>query len=755
MSRRKIIIVSVNLILICLFCFTYGAYALGRYEIETVEFWIPAPNGNSLYGRIVQPQIDRYPNQVFPAVITVPGGTGPGAPLADAPGYRDLAARGFVVVNFNAEGRGSDRPGDWRSEGDEDCNGFTHQDDVKAVVEYAAGLRNVDSNNIGVQTSSLGIAMGAGALGRYAELPVKYLIDGEGPHDSRVVTFYDAGREQAVCGHWSLVTDPSPENEAWWSEREAVRHVGRFAGYYLRMQAECDHAQPCGYYRHALEMINAATSVAYGGGGVALWTRMNGNDIGNPINAVYPVKDPEQYPMWIPGRMPPPLTTQYIEEVARLVKGRPSPDSPFGFHPAHIAGELPAYSDALNIGISWERDGNAPYLFWALVDPEKTGDPAKFQWKGSDPPFDYDQLFKARDAGLNTLMNIDVEPGFADLGYRRPDSWVPVDESAYRSFVKAAVARYAFIRHWQVGNEPNLGPVRTRSGFADLQRITYEAIKEADPDSKVLIGGAGGNMSTLDAGDQYYEPILAALDGRYMDIFDFHFYGDAKGGTTCDDRSCLLGYRSVKESYDYFRDLLNRNGFSSTPIWITEMGTFSGTIRGGPRTQTQTEAEQARDLLKRWVYPISVGVQKVFWAFGLMEGFGPWDDDFFDHTGLIYGGQDRLHERGQRKLGYFTFNLMTNKLDGALFDRELLGLPANVYGYVFKKDGDRSVYVLWYDYYRDTAGSREVTLTGLRGDRVQITDSVSDEDGNFETSIKAVVDGSVAITLRENPVFVE
>jgi hypothetical protein len=295
-----------------------GATAASAYAIETVETWVTAPNGSQLYTRIVRPVPALYPGRRFPALIAVPGGTGAGAPLADSPGYRQLAGSGFVVVAFNAEGRGTGLPGNRISQGTEDCNGFVHQDDLKAVAEYTAALPNVDAGNIGVQTSSFGIAIGAGALGRYPSLPVAYLIDSEGPHDNRVITFYDAGHETAVCGHLSTVTDPSPENQAFWAEREAVRYIDSYPGRYLRMQAEIDHAQNPGYFRHAIEMIDAATRPEYGGTGSDVWTRMNGSDTGNPVNTVYPPGDPDQYPAWVSGRLSdhPGLEITYIREMA-------------------------------------------------------------------------------------------------------------------------------------------------------------------------------------------------------------------------------------------------------------------------------------------------------------------------------------------------------------------------------------------------------------------------------------------------------
>jgi hypothetical protein len=288
------------------------------YTTETIATWVTAPDGNLIYTRVVRPALALYPGQRFPALIAIPGGTGSGAPLADNPGYKSFAASGFVIVVFNPEGRGNNAPGNLTSQGAENCNGFTHQDDLKAVTEYAAALPSVDASNIGIETSSFGIAIGAGALGRYPSLPVAYLVDGEGPHDNRVITFYDAGHEVAVCGHLSTVTDPSPANVAFWSEREAVRYIGAYPGRYLRMQAEIDHAQGAGYFRHTIEMINAATKPAYGGAGSAAWTRVNGSDVGNAVNAVCTYGVPSTYPAWVTGKLAdhPGLSITYDKEMA-------------------------------------------------------------------------------------------------------------------------------------------------------------------------------------------------------------------------------------------------------------------------------------------------------------------------------------------------------------------------------------------------------------------------------------------------------
>ena len=287
---------------------------LSNFSYTTIvsETWITEPiSGIQLYTRVLQPDPALYPGELFPAVVLVPGGLGDGAPLIDRLEYQHLAEQGFVIVAFNPPGRGSGQPGNRTSGGVEDCNGFAGQNALKAVIEYVAGLPNVDSDNIGVQTGSYGITMGAGALGRYPSLPVKYLVDMEGPSNNLISTFYysPGGERNHLCGHWSVISDTSQANADWWIERESYRYIGDFDGYYLRAQAEFDHAQPTGVYTHTLEMNNTAVI-----SGVP-WVRVNGLEMGNPISATYTVTQP----LWLPGRLGdyPDLATNYIADMAR------------------------------------------------------------------------------------------------------------------------------------------------------------------------------------------------------------------------------------------------------------------------------------------------------------------------------------------------------------------------------------------------------------------------------------------------------
>jgi hypothetical protein len=165
--------------------------------------------------------------------------------------------------------------------------------------------------------------MAAGCAGRHPEIPIKYIVDGEGPSNS-FVTAHEPwvlytppshpshNRYEQVhqlFGHYSIYRDPSPENEAFWTEREADKFIGEFRGRYLRLQAEWDHAQPPSspaeipmfdqtplwwQCKHATDMVNAAVA-----GGVP-WVRVNLADQGNLINATY---DVDNQPVYLPGQL--------------------------------------------------------------------------------------------------------------------------------------------------------------------------------------------------------------------------------------------------------------------------------------------------------------------------------------------------------------------------------------------------------------------------------------------------------------------
>lgn len=297
-------------------------------RVETIiePFDVIGPTGHCIYGQLRRPNPQYVYDAPYPAVILIPGGINPGRMEVHGQDAKLLAESGLVVVCFNAEGRQDTLASDdLLSEGEEDFNGFRHQDGLAAVIRYVSDLTYVDAANIGIKSQSYGITMAAGCLGRYPDLPIKYLVDGEGPPTSFVTCHgprYLAGDMQKydtvlqIFGRLATWQDDSPENLAWWSEREAIRFIGGFRGQYLRLQATWDHAQPpeniaqTAFYhqpegwpgggpawwhnKHTDDIVNAAVA-----GGVP-WVRINLPSQHNAVNAIY---DVSTRPTYLPGML--------------------------------------------------------------------------------------------------------------------------------------------------------------------------------------------------------------------------------------------------------------------------------------------------------------------------------------------------------------------------------------------------------------------------------------------------------------------
>jgi len=252
---------------------------------QTYSVTNPTTNAK-LYVRVFAPQDT---SKKYPALVLVPGGVG------DSDAFSDdalrMASAGIIAITFDPDGRG-------KSTGQEDYNGHKQQDGLAAVVRFAATLPNVDAQKIGIATYSYGITMGSGALARHPDVPVKFLIDWEGPADRNYTSGCAADNRGRI--QWQPCSD-----NAWWSEREAVNFIGtlRVRVPYQRIQSEKDHVQPNN--AHAVDMINAAIK-----GGVP-WVRLNDY----PPNQTY---DPKSPPQMFPEAMDQQLTQTVIRYAREL-----------------------------------------------------------------------------------------------------------------------------------------------------------------------------------------------------------------------------------------------------------------------------------------------------------------------------------------------------------------------------------------------------------------------------------------------------
>jgi len=272
---------------------------------QDLEFYFNNPtSGAKIWAKVYYPP-ESNSRQKYPGLVMVPGGLGFGSSMDNAPqGPQEFAREGFVVMVFDPDGRG-------KSEGDEDYNGIIHQDALNELLKQLAADPFVNPDNIGVFTSSLGIALGAGALGRYPNNPtVHYLVDGEGPSDRFYITkFDDPHFVEIFDGH-------TTDDVEWWDEREAYRTIRTYPGMYLRLQTSRDHVHGDDMGL-AYMMIENATAKQYGGLGVCSWTRIN--DDTNTPNTIY---NEANLPNFLPPGSYQKLAPGFVKEMSGMAEGR-------------------------------------------------------------------------------------------------------------------------------------------------------------------------------------------------------------------------------------------------------------------------------------------------------------------------------------------------------------------------------------------------------------------------------------------------
>jgi hypothetical protein len=401
----------------------------------------------------------------------------------------------------------------------------------------------------------------------------------------------------------------------------------------------------------------------------------------------------------------------FIEEAENTSSGKtPMENVPFGFHPANTYSivvdrnennlVLPSkmgytFHNALDIGVRWTRPEF--YANWGVI--QKTDRDLKegiFDWA------EYDYVYGKTPKEIGIVGNIG---GFEFRTVKGKDPFPRTFrfqtkelEKKYIFFVQKLVERYDGdgvddmpglqnpIHYWQVDNEPDIG-TQDWEGFAHLVEITAKAIKSACAGCKVIMGGLAQGETGF---DMFFLPVLRKLNGQYVDIFDFHSYGPA-------------GAWHYYKLADKIKAGLAKTGFKNTDIWILESGTYCGkpqvSISGGSKVPAQTEKQQATDLIKRYVYGVSVGIKKIFWAFGIVEGFTGKGNHEFDYMGLMYqrkpDNAGRIQEA--KKLGYYAYKKMTEKLEGCNFSSiKSLNSGEGVYAFQLNRSG-KSVYVVWVE----------------------------------------------------------
>ena len=152
---------------------------------------------------------------------------------------------------------------------------------------------------------------------------------------------------------------------------------------------------------------------------------------------------------------------------------------------------------------------------------------------------------------------------------------LPQYDSAWKAFVKAAVARYPNVRAIEIWNEPNIAtfwsPAADPTRYAAVLKAAYDGVRAARSKAPVLTGGlypantTGGNVSAKEFLGQVY---ATAGAGAFEGIASHPYAHQTDYVQRMWTR--LDALRAVRDQY----------GDGATPLWITEAGISSEATAG-------------------------------------------------------------------------------------------------------------------------------------------------------------------------------
>ena len=243
-------------------------------------------------------------------------------------------------------------------------------------------------------------------------------------------------------------------------------------------------------------------------------------------------------------------------------------------------------------GFSPDR-GSFGYFTWNVIEPQK----GQFDWRLTD-------LYAKAASGAGVKISAVIQP-FA--GWDQQDAQVNInckmldsayfdykagplnDIAEYENFLTKTVERYKdIVTVWEIGNEPDAqcnGYQDNPRGYFELLKISFEAIKKADPKAGVVNGGASGHFEN--SGEvNFWTNFFQLGGGQYIDYFNLHYNNDRSSGAKLDPVD-------FQNSIMFFKNLMDKNG-SEKPLYITEFGIYYGSSFLQPAGQSVQASNQVQ-----------------------------------------------------------------------------------------------------------------------------------------------------------------
>ena len=269
------------------------------------------------------------------------------------------------------------------------------------------------------------------------------------------------------------------------------------------------------------------------------------------------------------------------------------------------------------------------------------------------------------------------------LGSKQPDNRNSILAEKYAF---AVASRFkGKIRHWQIGNEPNMAVWREH--YVAYLKACYRGIKRADPDNKVVLAGFAGIERT------HLEAVYLYGGKGYFDIIASHSYTRPK----------LPEEGGYLQKIKALHDVMAKHG-DDKPLWVTEVGwcgvepsmlTYLQAKYQHHRNYSCTEEDQARGLARLYLISSTVPwIERVYFFHLFQEAQYTdhhWENSDF-YIGVIGSAAEAFGQR-RPKDAYYALRTVVRMISESRYV-ERIDLGSRIWALVFQRDQD-AIVALW------------------------------------------------------------
>jgi len=430
--------------------------------------------------------------------------------------------------------------------------------------------------------------------------------------------------------------------------------------------------------------------------------------------------------------------------------------SPFSISIAELFGvNFPSQVQALkDSGAGWARIN----LEWWRVEPNAPSGPGVHLYNWSL----YDNKLGAVTAiGVRPIVIVDGVPSWADTTgspFCPPISSDRLDE--FSEFLTDLVNRYQQppyqIHHWEIINEPDaIGASPLGSNcwgnaglqYAQMLAVASPAIKAADPQATVLMGGIAYDAFTEYSGpfNRYFpDNVMSNGGSAYLDVLNFHYFPDyylewEQWNTNTPHCGPINGQGTpysgsgvdVMAKFNHLRNRMQTCFGVNKPIWITELA------QHGYEGNSSSLVLQSRYVIQGYARGLAAGAKNITW-YALKIAT---DDatNYPNEQGLLY---DDLSP----KPAFNTYKVMTAELKGYEYNRTL-SVSGGGEAYVFRSPYPKEKTAAWGAGILTFAPATQLRVVSRLGTITFIQDGgVGDTNGS---------PNAVGVQLTADPVFIQ